>query len=832
MPKQNLKRFYLSIVFPSVFAIGLFIISFYLLFLPAFENAAMNDKKAMISELTNTAWSLIDEYARENTEGTLSLEEAQAKAIQRVSKIRYGDEQKDYFWIINQQPKMLMHPYTPELVGKDLNGYTDPKGKKLFVEALNIIQQNDSGFINYMWQWKDDPSQIVPKLSYVKSFEPWGWIIGTGIYLDDVQVEIAELKKDLLRISLVITVIISAVLLFVVKQSLNIEEKRMRLTAELRSSRRKYKTLVEASDQGMLISLNEEIIFTNKLFCELSGYSNRDIVGKNLQDLFYLDWDSTLKTLSGEQKNLSLEAQLNCANGESKSVLLSISKVQYSGQEGIIVALKEISQKIALEKETEKLTSEMQTSLLLTKQPIKYAIKDILPCPADSSILDAAELMNRKQEKCIYVRQQESYIGIVTANDFATRALGKNLDLNGPITQIMTAPIVTLSEDALLYEALLQFSKNHITYLATTDKQNTIVGQVSYRDITALQQNTVSYFVQQIETAESVKELVTIHKKVPSLVLALLESGDKTENITGIITAIADAFTSRVIELGIESHGEPPCKFVFMIMGSEGRMEQTLLTDQDNAIIFEDVSEDRFMAVQDYFLKLGNYICLSLDAIGYNYCKGGIMACNPNWNKPYSKWREYFDGWINSSDIADIVEASIFFDFKGIYGELSLTKNLRTYVTEAVKDKGEFLHGMAESVSNYKSPVGVFGNLVGNDVHSKDKTIDIKMILMPVVKFSRLYCLQNGIEETNTLRRIRKLYAQEIISPGMYEELNLSYSYLMQMRFRAQARSLLTGQQPSNKMDVSELTHIEVATLKKIFSEINSIPSMVNSDFR
>ncbi len=830
MPKRNLKRFYLSIVFPSLFTIGLFIVSLYALFLPAFEDAVMNDKKEMISELTNTAWSLIDEYAREQQQGKLSLAQAKQKALKRISQIRYGDEQKDYFWIIDQQPHMLMHPYRPELVGTDLSEYADPKGKKLFVEAARVIGDNHSAYINYMWQWKDDSTQIVPKLSYVKSFQPWGWAIGTGIYLDDVHAEITELKKDLLRISLVITVVISLVLLFVIKQSLIIEEKRMRLTTELRSSRKKYKTLVEASDQGMLISLEDGIIFNNSLFATLSGYAS-SIIGKRLEELFNLDWQNIREQLQGQQKSLSLETELICQNGEHKGVLASISRVQYSGQDGIIVSLKEISQQLALQKETEKFASEVQTSLLLMKQPIRYAIREILPCNPETSIIGAAELMNRKQERCIYIRQGETYIGIVTANDFATRALGKGLNLKGPITQIMTAPIVTISEEALLYEALLRFSKNDITYLATTDKENNVVGHVSYRDITALQQNSVSYYVHQIESAESIKELVKIHKKVPSMVLALLESGDKTANITGIITAISDAFSQRVIELGIENHGAPPCKFVFMIMGSEGRMEQTLLTDQDNAIIFEDVEEPRLEQVQSYFLKLGNYISLSLDEVGYNYCKGGIMGCNPNWNKPFSQWKRYFDNWMNTAEIADIVEASIFFDFKGIYGELSLTENLRAYVTEAVKDKQEFLQGMAESVSNYKSPVGAFGKIIGNDVNSKEKSIDIKMILMPVVKFSRLYCLRHAIQETNTLRRIRKLYQQEIISQSMYEELSLSYNYLMQMRFRAQAKALLAGEEPTNKVDIEELTHIEIATLKKIFAEVNAIPAKVNSDF-
>ncbi|MCT4646792.1 MAG: cache domain-containing protein, partial [Carboxylicivirga sp.] len=204
MSDNNFKNFFVSIVVPTLLTIILFVISLYYIFIPAYESAIMNKKKEMISELTNTAWSLFEEYDNEYKASRLNREEAQSQAIARIAEIRYGNERKDYFWIINQEPRMIMHPYRPELVGKDLNDHKDANGKKLFVDATKVVDGTNEGFIDYLWQWKDDASQIVPKLSYVKSFEPWGWIIGTGIYLDDVAAEIKELKSWLLRISLLI----------------------------------------------------------------------------------------------------------------------------------------------------------------------------------------------------------------------------------------------------------------------------------------------------------------------------------------------------------------------------------------------------------------------------------------------------------------------------------------------------------------------------------------------------------------------------------------------------------------------------------------------------
>ena len=200
MSQTNLNRFFFSIVVLSILAIGLFILSIFVVILPRFEKTIMDGKKEMISELTNSACSLIEEYHQDVMDERISPDSARIKAVEMVRNMRYGKELKDYFWIIDMQPTMIMHPYRPELVGSDLNDYKDPDGILLFVESVKLVSSQGDGFINYMWQWKDDSTRIVPKLSYVKAYEPWGWVVGTGIYLEDVRIEIGQLKNRLLRI--------------------------------------------------------------------------------------------------------------------------------------------------------------------------------------------------------------------------------------------------------------------------------------------------------------------------------------------------------------------------------------------------------------------------------------------------------------------------------------------------------------------------------------------------------------------------------------------------------------------------------------------------------
>ncbi len=155
----------------------------------------MEHKKEMILELTNTAWSVLDEYNFEFENGMYSLEQAQQKAITQIEKMRYGNQRKDYFWIIDHQPKMIMHPYRKELNNTDLSNYLDSHENRLFEDAVEVVDSLGQGFVEYYWQWKDDVTKDVPKLSFVKGFEKWNWIVGTGIYLEDVSLEISALKK-------------------------------------------------------------------------------------------------------------------------------------------------------------------------------------------------------------------------------------------------------------------------------------------------------------------------------------------------------------------------------------------------------------------------------------------------------------------------------------------------------------------------------------------------------------------------------------------------------------------------------------------------------------
>ena len=307
MQQNNLKRFFISIVLPSILAIALFILAIFVVILPSSERNIMEGKKEMISELTNSVCSLLEEYQQEVEQQLIPPDSARALAIERVNRIRYGDELKDYFWIIDKQPVMIMHPYRPELLGSDLNDYRDPNGKLLFVESVRTVEESGAGFIDYMWQWKDDSTRIVPKLSYVREFEAWNWIVGTGIYLEDVRLEIRSLKNKLLRIVLLITLVISILMGLIIRQSLGIERKKKTAEDALLLSREKYKSLVEAATEGTLMIVEGQIVFSNIRFSAQSAYSPEEVGSLKFEDLFSLKLKNLASEFKDPKKSISRE---------------------------------------------------------------------------------------------------------------------------------------------------------------------------------------------------------------------------------------------------------------------------------------------------------------------------------------------------------------------------------------------------------------------------------------------------------------------------------------------------------------------------------------------
>ena len=243
-------RFFL----PAVLTVLLFAMTIFLVILPMVEERLMESKREMIRELVESALSSLEVYAARVETGELPRSRAQALAAAHIRRLRFGPDSKDYFWINDMQPRMIMHPYRPDLEGRDVTDFADSGGKKLFVACVDTVRNAGAGYVDYTWQWQDDPRRIVPKISYVKGFAPWGWIIGTGVYVEDVRAEISAITGTLALICLGILAVIVGLSTYAVWHGVQVTRQKQRAEAQASLRREQLFQAAKMVSLGTLVS--------------------------------------------------------------------------------------------------------------------------------------------------------------------------------------------------------------------------------------------------------------------------------------------------------------------------------------------------------------------------------------------------------------------------------------------------------------------------------------------------------------------------------------------------------------------------------------------------
>ena len=948
----------MSVILPAVLAVATLICSTYLFIIPIFKETFLDSKREMIQELVNVSWSILVLYEQEERAGALSREEAQYKAIAEIEHLRYGSEFRDYFWISDMQPQLVMHPYSKDLVGGDLSEYEDVGGKKLFMEFIETVSENESGYVEYIWHRKYDEDRVVPKLAYVKKFEPWGWVVGTGVYLDDVEEKTTSIARRLSKMIYLTLVCMTLLLLFVIFRSLYIERRRLAAEEDLQRSRVKYKTLAESAVDPIMMLFNGECMFANAGMEQLSGYSAAELETLDPVELFSWRRRSDDETgrplmeryLKGTGTGKTYDAQIERKSGRSVEVSLTASLRDLGNQRVIVVTAKDVSadkrikeeldesreryrqltgrlqigvfrttpgprfrileanpvmqrlfgaedesailntdlfdyleadgdmeppeeifaedgtardliftvksganesrtvsismilgrdlegeirycdgliedisieQKIAREREN--LIVELQTSLMFMNQPIRNMPAPFITCDRRTSIKQAAQIMNDADQNAVLVSDGDAMVGMVTDRLLRERVIAAGLSSVSDVDQVMKTPLVYIEDSALIFEAAMLLQDRAIDYLVVRDENDQVASVISNEELLDVHRYSANFVIEQIRNAASVEEIVHSHYRLPRIIKALIDSGAHARNITRIITTIADTVLQKLIDMAIEEIGEPPVRFTFISVGSEGRGEQTLVTDQDNAIIFEDVDEDLETIAHEYFHEFAVKVCTWLDEVGYQFCKGEIMAMTPKWCQPISVWKSYFTRWIGDSTPEDLMEVSIFFDFRCMYGDCRFVDELHAHIRGLAQDQKAFLYQMAQNTLLFKVPVDFFGKLTFESGGDYPNTFNIKHVLAQIVGFARIYAIFYGFDMTNTLQRINKLLETGVLKPEVHQEIVESYNILMQLRFRHQVACIDDGRAPDNHVSAGEISHIEKELLEKILGEINQL---------
>lgn len=468
-------------------------------------------------------------------------------------------------------------------------------------------------------------------------------------------------------------------------------------------------------------------------------------------------------------------------------------------------------------------------------QPVSTMFSRLpVTCEIHTPIQQAAAEMSRHHSSSILVRHRSGQVvGLVTDHDLRNKVIATGFDIRHPVSEIMSSPLKTIPAQSLVFEALIAMMNENVKHLAVTDAGGRVVGMITNRDLVNAQSRSPLFFIREILSAREPGDVLDKSGQLPRLIQGLMHSGAKAKNITRMITTVSDAILHRIVEYCLEQMGPPPCRFAFMVLGSEGRREQTLKTDQDNAIVFEDLPDGKGQAgVHDYFLKLGDRVCTLLDRAGYAFCKGEVMAKTPRWCQPLSVWKGYFKSWIHTAEAKDLLESSIFFDFRTGYGNSELVDELRRYLFDSLTGWSGFFRHLTENALHYKPPLGFFRNFVVESKGEHRNLLDLKGAMVPIVDIARIYALKNRIDETNTMERLARLHQAGVFPPETFNELDLAYGFLMQMRFSRQVTAVIEEKAPpDNYINPKKLSPVEQTMLKEVFKRIEKYQVQLSFEF-
>jgi CBS domain-containing protein len=455
-------------------------------------------------------------------------------------------------------------------------------------------------------------------------------------------------------------------------------------------------------------------------------------------------------------------------------------------------------------------------------------------CPATMSIMDAAAKMSEDGSGYLLVKDEAGMMqGIITDEDLRKRVVAVDYPKDAPVADIMSSPIISLSLDAQLFEAFLLMTEKGISHLPVATGGGEICGMLTDRRIITEQSRSPYFLIQEISHSSSPEQLQSIHSRLPGLLIEPIKNGAQPETLTNLITMVADAVLEKLVSFAVEQAGPPPCEFAFIIMGSEGRNEQTLKTDQDNAIVYQDLDDPaEAKRAADYFLDLAAQICGWLDQAGFDFCEGNNMAQNPAWCQPLSVWKRYFFQWIHAAKPEDLLNSSIFFDFRWAWGSKALAEELTDYLFESLGGWSGFFRNMVENALYFKPPLGFFRNIVVQSKGERKDSFDIKRAMMPIIDFARIYALKLGIRETNTLLRLEQIQQNRLLTKEEYDDIVQSYRYLMNLRFIRQITAITEESgRADNFINPKQLSRIDQTMLKEIFKRIEGIQQKMGIEF-
>jgi len=452
--------------------------------------------------------------------------------------------------------------------------------------------------------------------------------------------------------------------------------------------------------------------------------------------------------------------------------------------------------------------------------------------PPSASVHETLQKLDAARTDAVVVIDEASRVplGIVTLRDVLHRIAIESTDLAAPVAAVMTGGLITLPADATAHQASVVMVRRGVRHLVLTEADGSYFNIVSQADLYALPGAHASDLVAAILAARDIPALVALAADVRAFAKRLLAERVGAEAICQRISALNDLLTLQVIELTAGGFELPYVPWCWLVFGSEGRLEQTLATDQDNGLIFAAASADEAATLRAAFLPFARAVNEALDACGFPLCKGNIMASNPAWCLSLAEWQSAFGNWMQEGQPEALLNSTIFFDFRVLYGQESLASELREWLLARAPRHPIFLRALVANSMNWESPLNWRQSFRYDGNKDFPHTIDLKLHgSRPFVDAARIYALAKGVPDTNTVERLRA--AGSAVGMPAHETAALVDAFYHVQRLRLEHQVGASGHEAPNRIDPDHLHELDRYILKESLKQARNLQQRLARDY-
>jgi CBS domain-containing protein len=472
---------------------------------------------------------------------------------------------------------------------------------------------------------------------------------------------------------------------------------------------------------------------------------------------------------------------------------------------------------------------ETEKSALNEVNPVRVT-KKLIHTTKTTTIRQAAILMDQARVGSMVITDAlQRPVGIITDKDLRKHVVARGVSSDNPCSAIMSAPVATIPEGISQAECLIEMIRLNVHHLVvtTTGKADaTAIGMVTEHDLLLTEQSHPAVLLKEMRRTKDLRQLVTLRNRADELIAGYIRQEVSVMYSSSIITSITDVLVHQCILRAFNTYGHPPCSFAFLGLGSHGRGEQLLRTDQDHALLYE----DGYPEAKAYFLKLAEHVSMDLEKAGFEFDKAGISAASEKWCLSLSEWQALFSQWLNTPHQDNVLLTTIFLDYRVVYGSHTLSDALTQYFYEGLNNHSGLLTFMAKDATETPPPLSFFRNWVVERSGEHQDAFDLKLrVSLPLVDVGRVLALQHRLtKENNTIVRFLKAADAEPGNAALYREAASAYAFVLYLR----ARFGLNQNDSGRYIRLEALNKLERQTLRNVFEIVKELQSILRVRFQ